>query len=346
MKSKNTIQHSYSNTSDLFSFDVDKKFLNFGILFPGELLSKSVKIKNLSSIKQLEIQIKFELQEKNFRIKNEIEEYQELNTILQNENFSTNSKCYEVENSLKKYRSCFYFSHVDELENLNNSGNNESHSHSQINSESNLNPTQTIKIFLKEKEEKEIFVNFKTPFIKKSEKIFALAKINIINYSKLQGNHTEGESNFILSHAVIEIPKLLCLKEIYSPIAKIPLITLSVEIKTKGQKFRIPFKNLSLKDIEIEFSLDKTKSHSLFTVDGCEFYECQFIFFPKSMWIGSQQISTLELIAKVKKVRKDENVEERKKSSQVRKVIIAKIKNVDVIYSFFVEVWLKTNSDV
>jgi hypothetical protein len=346
MKSKNTIQHSYSDISDLISFDVDKKFLNFGMLFPGEFLTKSVKIKNLSSSKQLELELKFDMQEKNFSIKNESEEYQELNTILQNEIFSTNSNCYEIENALKKYTSCFYFSHVEEGENLNDTGNYQSPSHSQSNSELNLNPTQTIKIFLREKEEKEIFVNLRTPFIKKREKIFALAKIKINNFSNNHRKYTEGESNFILSHAVIEIPKLLCLKEIYSPIAKIPLITLSVEIKSKGQKFRIPFKNLSLKDIEIEFSLDKTKNNSIFTVDGCEFYECQFIFFPKSMLIGSQQNSTLELIAKVKKVRKDENVEDRKNTSQVRKVILAKIKNLDVIYSFFVEVWLKTNSGV
>jgi hypothetical protein len=88
----------------------------------------------------------------------------------------------------------------------------------------------------------------------------------------------------------VEIPKLLCLKELLNEKAKFPFISLLLEIKSKGQKFRIPYKNFSLKDIEIELIFEKMPSNNTVFCFGGKFYECQFLCFPNKMTIPSHGI--------------------------------------------------------
>jgi hypothetical protein len=115
-----------------------------------------------------------------------------------------------------------------------------------------------------------------------------------------------------------------------------PLINLKLEIKSKGQKFRIPFKNISAKDIEIEFSLDVKNNSSVFIIND-KFYECQFLFFPNTICVDSHSTGYIDLIAKIKKANMDENIDESRIKDKVRKVILAKIKDSSIFYPFFVE---------
>jgi hypothetical protein len=210
-----------------------------------------------------------------------------------------------VENSFEKYK-CFQLS-----------------SHSDSNNDGQIFEK---KILLKEKEELEVEIIMIAPFVKRKENVYGICEVY---------NNKELVLTLPLL-ATIEIPKLMCLKQLNSLEGGSPLITIKLDLKSKGQKFRIPFKNLSIKDMEIEFFLDKVKNNNIFTYND-NFYECQFLFFPKVLELQAQSTSSIDLIAKISKKKVDENLDDTKIYSKVRKVIIAKIKNSSVHYSFFVE---------
>ncbi len=175
----------------------------------------------------------------------------------------------------------------------------------------------------------EFAVYFKCPITKIKEDLFGLLQIQ-------NGNHPEKNIPILCN---IEIPKLLCLKQVYSE-SKLPLLSLMLELKTKGQKFRVPFKNASCKDMEIDFSLDTINNNSIFTVKD-NVYDCQFMLFPNKLNIQPGSTQSIDIIAKIRKVKSDENQNMDKYQNKVRKIIIAKLQNSDVFYSFFTEAQIK-----
>jgi hypothetical protein len=198
-------------------------------------------------------------------------------------------------------------------------------------------PVSERKILLKEFEETEIEISFTSPFNKSRENFYSV--IHVI--SKNQVIHS------ILIISTLEIPKLLCLKELNSPNAKFPLIPLMLEIKSKGQKFRLPFKNASLKDMLIEISIETcvSKNSSVFGFDD-NYYECQFFIFPSLLEIPAQSMGSIDLIAKIRRIKNDENLDKLKlsgklNSNKVRKIILGKIKGASVVYNFFVEAQIR-----
>lgn len=257
--------NTLTNTPDV---EINKKSLDFGIVFPGEIANTKIKLKN-SSITDKSV----------------------VDLLL-----SSQGKCFSL-------------------------------SENEILTEK--------KFLLKENEELEFDITLITPFRKKSERLSAT--LQIFTDQNLLCN--------LPINANVEIPKLLCLKEMSSPHAKFPLINLMLEVKTKGQKFRIPFKNSSNKDIEVEFSIDKnnTLSHSVFIFEE-NYYECQFLFFPNFLVVPSQGSNYIDIVAKIKRAKLDENIEESKITNKVRKIIAAKIKNSTIFYTFFTEAVFKNSA--
>jgi hypothetical protein len=169
-----------------------------------------------------------------------------------------------------------------------------------------------------------------TPFSKSKTNLFT--NVEIFSKNKFLQNIP------VMGH--IEIPKLLCLKEFKTNAGSLPLISIQVEIKSKGQKYKIPFKNLSLVDLEIDLMLEKKFNDNIVKIDR-ELYQCQFICFPGNLIVPAQGTVTLDLVAKVTKIEANENINEEKLTNMIRKVLIAKVRGANVFYTFFVEAFFK-----
>lgn len=309
------------NLSEIIS--IDKQTLNFGICFPGEITKRKFKLKNNSYSEKYQLEIKF-----NFGKDSNFTKYFSKFFIEENINSNTKNikKFPEFENAMLKYN-CYslpsrpqdYKDHIDK--------DNKDHE-----------PLSERKIQLKGCEEREIEVCFTTPFNKSKENLYTV--IHVISHNQVI--HT------VPIISTLEIPKLLCLKDLSdlsSQNAKFPLISLMLEIKSKGQKFKLPFKNASLKDMQIEFSIDTkvSKSLSIFVFEE-SYYECQFVIFPSLLDIPSQSTGYIDLLAKIRRIKNDENLNLEKlkekindSNRKIRKIIIGKLMGASVVYNFFVE---------
>ena len=183
---------------------------------------------------------------------------------------------------------------------------------------------------IKKLSERDFEVELKSPQIKSKEDLFALLQIT--------SNFNDKTNYFFLPIlANVEIPKLLCLKELYIEKCNFPLIAILLNTQTKGQKVKIPFRNYSLKDLEIEFYFEKNSSIQNKVLINNQLCESQFMCFPSNVVISSHTTTYLELVIKVLRIKQDENFDTLKNKSVIRKILIARIKNADVYYTFFLE---------
>jgi hypothetical protein len=253
--------------------EIDNKFINFDISFPGQIVKRSISLKN-NSKDNMNIEFKFNSKELN----DVFSKYEEFERITNSQNIYS---CFSIQEK----------------------------------------GTSINKLILHKNEICNIDVILDTPFMKNKENLFSC--LDIIK-----------ESEVVIKVPIkgyVEPPKLVCLKEING--GNIPLINLKVELKTKGQKFKIPFKNLSLLDLDLDIIIEKKFSDNFFILNGSS-YQCQFYCFPNNITINSHQTATIDLIAKITKV-SDENL--KPIFNKIRKVLIAKVKNANVCYTFFIE---------
>jgi len=173
-------------------------------------------------------------------------------------------------------------------------------------------------------------IELNAPKIKNKEDLFAVLQITCN-----LGNKT---SYFFLPiFAYVEIPKLLCLKELYVEKCNFPLIAILLNTSSKGQKVKIPFRNFSLKDFDIEFYFERNTALQNKILINNQMFEAQFLCFPSVLVMPSHSTTFLELVVKVIKVRQDENSHLIKNKNMIRKVLIAKVKNANAYYTFFLE---------
>lgn len=195
------------------------------------------------------------------------------------------------------------------------------------------------KVILQPNEEIIIEIELKAPHTKTKENLFSLVEIYNNNFI----------DKSVPLFGEIEIPKLCCLKSIQNATSQnhshIPVIPIRIELKTKGQRYRLPFRNMALKDIEIEIMIDSKKNKTDSFWYNYEYFKCQFLFFPNNLTIPAQSVSNLEMIAKVSKGIVDENRQPSSSANQLnkrsfRKIITVKVKGTKVTYSFFLEAFL------
>lgn len=183
---------------------------------------------------------------------------------------------------------------------------------------------------IKKHEERGFLIELIVPRIKTKEDLFSLLQITTTYADKV--------SYFFLPIlGYVEMPKLLCLKELYTEKANLPLIAILLKTQGKGQKIKIPFKNFSLKDLEIQFYFERNTSLQNKVFIGGNLYEAQFVCFPFKLVIPSHSTGYLELVVKVNRIKQDENLEVLKNKSMIRKVLIAKVTNANAFYTFFLE---------
>ncbi len=180
---------------------------------------------------------------------------------------------------------------------------------------------------LKSNEEINIKILLEIPFLKNKKQI--QCELNIID---INNNIID---SFIL-YANVEIPKLCCLR--YSNLlkeCKIPLIQIKTHFD-KTQQFRIPFKNLSIKDLKINFFLLSSPNKEDIINKYID-YEISFKN-EKNVNFPSLEVNYLELILNIKK--KKELNENENNWIKIKKIIQANIVDTKINYYFCFELIL------
>ena len=183
---------------------------------------------------------------------------------------------------------------------------------------------------LKSNEEINIKVMLQIPFIKIKKQINCELHIIDIN------------NNFIGTfylYANVEIPKLCCLR--YKNTLKeshIPLIKINMKFE-ESQKFMIPFKNLSTKDIFIDFCLLSHPKKENNYLD----YEI-IIDSVNNFVIPSSDINYLKLSINIKNI-KDFDIKNNNNYFIIKEVIQAKIVGTKISYYFCVLLILTENEN-
>ena len=186
---------------------------------------------------------------------------------------------------------------------------------------------------LKSNEEIKIKVLLKIPFTKNKNQISCELDIIDINNNLVET---------IFLYANIDIPKLCCLT--YKNMLKecnIPLISINVNCK-ENQKFKIPLKNLSFKDIFINFFLLSSPNKD----DKIRKYIDYEIFFDthNNFIIPSCDVNYFEIIINIKKNNKFDYSNFKKNNIKIKKIIRANIIETTINYYFCAEFILITES--
>ena len=186
---------------------------------------------------------------------------------------------------------------------------------------------------IKSNEEIHIKVLLEIPFIKNKKQINCELYIIDINNNLID--------SFYL-YVNVEIPKLCCLR--YKNILKechIPLILIKVGFK-ENQKFRIPFKNLAIKDLKIDFNLLSSPKNE----DKINEYISYEIFFDveKNFLIPSFDVNYLEMLINIKN-KKKLDIKDNSNYLKIKKIIQAKIFGTKISYYFCLELIINENNE-
>ena len=187
---------------------------------------------------------------------------------------------------------------------------------------------------LKSNEEINIRILLEAPFTKNKNQINCEVDIIDINNNLIE--------TFFL-YANIEIPKLCCLtyKNMLQD-CNIPLIKININYED-NQRFKIPFKNLSLKDIKIDFFLlsspggeDNIKKY----IDYEILFDTQINFI-----IPSYDINYLEIIINIKK-KNEFDFDSNNHCIKIKKILGANIVDTKINYYFCFELILTKNENL
>lgn len=122
------------------------------------------------------------------------------------------------------------------------------------------------------------------------------------------------------------------------------IVSLAVK-KTQGiQKFKLPFKNTSTYlDADIEFAFIKTQHVNLESQDqgrmepvDCLSFYCQ----PNQLKINAEQMQVLNIQIKVNtdQLFDEDKVDQKQLKAPVNKLLVARLKNSQVLFSFFISI--------
>ncbi|CDW87069.1 UNKNOWN [Stylonychia lemnae] len=148
----------------------------------------------------------------------------------------------------------------------------------------------------------------------------------------------------------LENPTIECLRQLYHQEAGCEMIPLGVKKTQAQQKFRIPFKNLSLnQDAEVEFTFVRLPKSHANSQDGnsdasqqddidlsqyLEFY-CQ----PSNLKLPMNSQGFLNVLIKVNSLRLNNEVStEQLLRKPINKLLIAKLKDTNVLFHYFISI--------
>jgi hypothetical protein len=279
------------------TLDLSDYYLDFGFVFPGEILQKIVRLRNTSNA-AVKVYFNFS-QERNL-------------------SHHFNDGKINIRNSYLKYK-CF------ELKNI---------------IDENV-------IYIQPYQELELNLCFTCPTINSHKKFYSVLEIHEMsdNTSK---EYDKRNSLLLKLQAAGEIPKLLCLRKKDEREKKInseyPLILLDLNSKLREQRFRIPLKNFSLKDMKLDLFWDKA---SIVEVRlNNEKLEFDFRFDTSQINVYSLSASYMEILVKSKDasdylnisndsmILKDKIDVISSNGKYIKKLIYANLRSTNVIYTF------------
>ena len=189
---------------------------------------------------------------------------------------------------------------------------------------------------LKANEEINIKILLEIPFLKKKEQLKCDVEIIDINNCLIDTLHL---------YANVEIPKLCCMRYNYKFNSKefnIPLIQLKVNMDTNNinsdinKKFRIPMKNLSIKDLNLNFNLiSNPKEDDIYK----ELFDYEIFFEREKMVLfPSLDSNFFELLISIKMKTDINNIKD-KNNIKIKKVLEANIVDTKINYYFCLEIF-------
>lgn len=139
---------------------------------------------------------------------------------------------------------------------------------------------------------------------------------------------------------VVEPPELICCKQVYDVNTKQNKVPLALKPQSGTQKFRIQFRNNGNKEIEADFSFVKIGEQKKGEFSMNEYLE--FFCMPGTLKIPAKTTSILNVMVKVNmdKVRKAKANGELKISRNLFKLLIAKMTDSSLLFSYFFDVTL------
>ena len=150
----------------------------------------------------------------------------------------------------------------------------------------------------------------------------------------------------VLLLGFLDNPVIKCQKQLFNRMACQDIVSLAVKKMTGIQKFKLPFKNMSsYLDSDIEFAFIRTQAQNqqpselglIEPIDCLSFY-CQ----PNQLKIAADQISILTVQIKVNmdNLENSDKVDQRLVKFPLNKLLVARLKNSQVLFSFFVSLTL------
>ena len=139
---------------------------------------------------------------------------------------------------------------------------------------------------------------------------------------------------------VVEPPELICCKQVYDINTKQNKVPLALKPTSGTQKFRIQFRNNGSKEVEADFSFVKIGEQREGEFSMNEYLE--FFCMPGTLKIPAKTTSILNVMVKVnmEKVRKAKQEGKLKVSRNLFKLLIAKMTDSSLLFSYFFDVTL------
>ena len=189
---------------------------------------------------------------------------------------------------------------------------------------------------LKANEEINIKILLEIPFLKKKEQLKCDVEIIDINNCLIDTLHL---------YANVEIPKLCCMRNnniFNSKEFNIPLIQLKFNIDTNNinndiiKKFRIPMKNLSIKDLNLNcYLISNPKEDDIYK----EIFDYEIFFEREKMVLfPSLDSNFFELLISIK-IKTDINNIKDKSNIKIKKVLVANIVDTKINFYFCLEIF-------
>jgi len=190
---------------------------------------------------------------------------------------------------------------------------------------------KALTISLDPSESTKIGVVIKAPQINKGRKFISVLNISLASQDEKEQTLGEDKRELkVLSVAEVETPKLECCKELVYTANNLRVLPLVAKGDGTGDKLRIPFKNNSSQDIEVIFSLVPLSQPKQKTalID----YYC----IPSTIKIPAKNMGLLNLCVKYTSLEVKSKGQE-KKSIRDQRVLVAKIKNTQMMYCFVLD---------
>jgi hypothetical protein len=282
---------------------VDTTYLNFGTFFPAKIFKCTLEITNISTSQRV-ISLQFD----------------------QSMTYSKQMVTSEFANSANKILSGLFSKTDNRI----------------INSEVEckcwyllLPPSKSfekqLNLVLEPSESIKVGVVIKSPQITKGRKFFSVLNICLSSQDEKEQAISEDKRELkVLSVAEIETPKLECCKELVYTTNNVRVLPLVVKGEGLAEKLKIPFKNNGSQDLEVVFSIvPLNKGNVKSAID----YYCV----PSSVKINSKGIGLLNLCVKINHISDKNQANDKKKQIKDQRVLIAKIKNTQMMYSFVLD---------